>query len=207
MRRPLFSAIVFTIFAGALWIIWGPGLAVTAIGAYALGVLLGVLRPTDGAITAVGSAPAARPSIVSGGSRGSAPSACPKAGPRGAASGPAPLWSMPFLVAWIVGGGWLSGELANGYVTAIVVALGFLAFWLLVERQSTPPPMPPVLIVPMLVAFGAGVVLVSGMAAIDDGLLAPGFGVHFVLWLQLGLWMAVKLSDERTSRDSQDPSG
>ena len=116
----------------------------------------------------------------------------PPPGPRlrltGAADGPAPaLWFVVFIALWTITG-WLAASIELAYATPVLLA-GFVVYWAMVPKADSKRPIPGWTIVPLLVAFVALLYLVGLLGKHDARFVPIGYGVWFVAWLQLGLWL------------------
>jgi hypothetical protein len=106
----------------------------------------------------------------------------------GAAAGPAP-WSK--LAAVIVAAIALSAAAASagGLVLAAIAMATLGAFWLTLPKGASAPPLPRWIAVPMIAWFVAMLFVPVVLGAFDRNLVAIGYTVGFVLWLQVGLWL------------------
>jgi hypothetical protein len=107
----------------------------------------------------------------------------------GAAAGPAPWLSLAALIAAAIVLSWTAA--AAGDVAIAVVAMAAIAgFWLIVPKGSSSPQLPGWIALPMIPAFVAVLSLPALFGMIDHDLIAIGYAVGFILWFQLGLWLA-----------------
>jgi hypothetical protein len=105
------------------------------------------------------------------------------------ADGPAPWRAMlVFAPAWLAVT-WAAANFLGPGPTAFAVIAGVLCFWLLVRKAPAARPLPGWTILPLAIAFVAGAFAAGYMATFDRDLLAAGYGLWFVLWLQFGLWL------------------
>jgi hypothetical protein len=107
----------------------------------------------------------------------------------GYANGPAPWGAVALLAIVWTGAIWMASEQATALVTSGALVSGVVVFWLLIPKARSSSPLPNWTLAPLLVAFVAGLFLASLLASIDRDLLAAGYGLWFVLWLQFGLWL------------------
>jgi hypothetical protein len=106
----------------------------------------------------------------------------------GAAAGPAPWLSLAALIAAAIA---LScAAAAAGDLAIAVVAMAAIAgFWLIVPKGSSPQ-LPRWIALPMIPAFVAVLSLPALFGSVDHDLIAIGYAVGFIIWFQLGLWLA-----------------
>ncbi len=88
---------------------------------------------------------------------------------------------IPLAWATTAFGGWEAG--------AVVLMLGLVVYWLLLPKAPTSRPVPGWTLLPLAVAFVAGIFLAGYMARAEEHLTGAGYWVWFVSWLQLGLWL------------------
>jgi hypothetical protein len=107
----------------------------------------------------------------------------------GAAAGRAPWLRLATLVVAAIA---LSLALApfGSLAIATVAVATIAAFWLIVPKSRSVPPFPRWAVLPMVAAFVAMLFVPVLLGSFDRDLLAVGYAVGFVLWLQLGLWIA-----------------
>ena len=107
------------------------------------------------------------------------------------AAGPAQPRHLAALIAGWVAASWLA-SLAGLAAVVCVLAAGVLAYWLILPKGATAPPLPRFALLPLVAGFVVGMAVPMLLGWLDPDLLAVGYGVWFVLWLQLGFWLRTR---------------
>jgi hypothetical protein len=107
----------------------------------------------------------------------------------GAAAGPAPWTALAGLVAAATALAWVAAP--AGTVAGGVVAMAAIAgFWLIVPKGSSSPKLPRWIPLAMAPAFIVLMFIPALYGLLDASLIGIGYAVGFILWLQVGLWLA-----------------
>jgi hypothetical protein len=125
---------------------------------------------------------------------------------NGAAAGPAP-W--PKLAAVILTGIVLSaaGASAGGLALAAIAMATLAAFWLTLPKSAFIPPLPRWIAIPMIAWFVAMLFVPVLLGAFDRNLIAIGYTVGFILWLQAGLWLGEAFGPAITEHEARTRTG
>ena len=121
-----------------------------------------------------------------------------------AAMGPAPWKHLVILIALWVPASWLGAESGIPHLAVATLLGGLLGFWLLIPKErSKPPRLPGWSVLPLGAAFVA-ILLAAGMlASVDEELTGAAYGLTFLLWLQLGLWLMARYGRRPDEAGSQ----
>ncbi len=118
-----------------------------------------------------------------------APSPWPALRLVGSADGAAPWsWFVPFLAVWAIAGWLVTADDHLPRATWVLLG-GLLLFWALLPKTSVRRPIPGWTVLPLIALFVGLFWLFALVSQGDERLVPIGYGVCFVLWLQLGLWM------------------
>jgi hypothetical protein len=116
-------------------------------------------------------------------------SAAPRLRLIGAADGPAPwLWFVAFLVVWTFAG-WLVTTGDHLARATWVLLPGLLLYWAMLPKTEARRPIPGWTVLPLIALFVALLALFALVGQSDERLVPIGYGVCFVVWIQVGLWM------------------
>ncbi|HET6831993.1 MAG TPA: hypothetical protein VFH44_11660 [Solirubrobacterales bacterium] len=107
----------------------------------------------------------------------------------GAAAGPAPWESLAGLIIAASGLGW-AAQVAGELAVALVAMATIVGFWLIVPKGSSSPRLSGWIVLVMVPAFIAMLFVPVLYGTLHRGTIGVGYAVGFILWLQVGLWLA-----------------
>jgi len=108
---------------------------------------------------------------------------------KGAAAGPAPWPKLAALVAAAIALS-AAADAAGDLALAMVAMAAIAAFWMVLPRGPSTPPLPRWIAIPMIAWFVAMLFVPVLLGTFDRDLIGVGYAVGFILWLQVGLWLA-----------------